>query len=262
MTAGRDIQIEDGGFTRIHNAILDTLTKANLSALEFKLVLFIIRKTYGFQKKTDIISLTQFESCGCSRRKIISSLQNLLRLKVIVREQRGQSFEYGFNKYAEEWLPETFVSRRAGQGKYFHITSDLIDTSDPKDTSTSDLKDTKTSDLKDTHKRKKETIKETPEHQKMFVLLAEVCVLDPKLKRGQIAKTAKQLVDAGYVSTDMVAFSAWWKTHDFRGQRGDPPTLAQVMDKIAQARPAQKPTKTHEKVMITLSTGERVEATA
>lgn len=107
-----DIQIEKGGYTQIHNEILETLMRTHLSPLEFKLVFAIFRKTYGYKKKSDIISASQFrEMTGGNRGAILSALDNLTRLKVITRKSVGQMYSYGFNKYHEQWLPETFESR-------------------------------------------------------------------------------------------------------------------------------------------------------
>ena len=107
-----DIQVENGNYTRIHNEILETLMRTHLSPLEFKLVLAIFRKTYGYHKTSDIITASQFrEMTGASKVAILSALDNLTRLKVINRESVGQMYRYGYNKYHDQWLPETFESR-------------------------------------------------------------------------------------------------------------------------------------------------------
>ena len=253
--------IEDGGFTRIHNDILEALARAHLSSLELRITFYIIRKTYGFHKKTDVISLSQFEECNASKPAIIGAIQNLVRLGVISRIAHGQSYEYGFNKYFENWLPEVFETRRpsreanlnkstskADDTSKAHDTSKADDTSKAHDTSKADdtsaskADDTKTSKADDTHKRKKETIKEISPHQIIFGMLAKLCRVDPALKRGQIARTAKALTAGKYTPGDLEMFEVWWKTNDFRGQRGEPPTLAQVLDKILQAKQESQPT--------------------
>jgi phage replication O-like protein O len=131
--SGEDIQVEDGGYTRIHNKILEQLAKSNLAPLELRILLYLFRKTYGYHKKSDVISISQFEECEGSRVGTIEAIKNLLRLKVIYREPHGQAFEYGFNKYFEEWLPEVFETRYSGRGNNFHKT-----TSKPVDTSNDD----------------------------------------------------------------------------------------------------------------------------
>lgn len=115
-----DIQVENGNYTRIHNEILEMLAKTRLAPLEFALLMVIFRKTYGYQKKNDVISISQFcESTGANRIGIIKALNNLLRLNIIYREPVGQMYSYGFNKYYDQWLPEAYISRRAGQTKNF-----------------------------------------------------------------------------------------------------------------------------------------------
>jgi len=71
--------------------------------------------------------------------------------------------------------------------------------------------------------------------QDMFGAVAETCQLDAKLKTGQIAKQAKALLEAGYTPAQVRAFPAWWQSHDWRGQRGNVPTLAQLAELIKQS---------------------------
>jgi phage replication O-like protein O len=266
-----DIQVENGSYTRIHNKILELLATARLSPVEFRIVLFIMRKTYGFQKKTDIISISQFQSnCNASHDKIIKSIHNLERLKVITREPAGkQMFSYGFNKYFEQWLPETFESRRPNQADNFITstpkeTSPIKGTSNPDDTSTSNPNDTGTSNPNGTHKRKKETIKEIPDnnsHQLIFSALSRVCKVDPKLKGGMIGKIAKSLLLAGYTADDVNRFEFWWRGNDFRGKQGSPPTLNQVVELIMQSKSATAmPEKQSGTVKVILPSGEITEA--
>ena len=69
----------------------------------------------------------------------------------------------------------------------------------------------------------------------MFGAIAEACDLDTKLKAGQIAKAAKSFLQAGYTPAQVRAFPVWWQIHDWRGQRGDVPTLTQLTEKIKQS---------------------------
>jgi len=74
---------------------------------------------------------------------------------------------------------------------------------------------------------------EAKRHQELFSGIARICVLDPKLRScaGQIARTAKELREADASATDatMTEFLEWWKTSDFRGRMGKPPTPQQVV---------------------------------
>jgi hypothetical protein len=54
--------------------------------------------------------------------------------------------------------------------------------------------------------------------------------VDAKLCGGHIARTAKQLreADPDANGAAMDSFLEWWKTSDFRGKQGKPPTIAQI----------------------------------
>lgn len=46
----------DDGYTRIANELLESIASADLTARQLKLMLAYIRKTYGFNKKSDRIT--------------------------------------------------------------------------------------------------------------------------------------------------------------------------------------------------------------
>ena len=71
---------------------------------------------------------------------------------------------------------------------------------------------------------------EQARHRELFDAVAQVCVLDAKMNGGIIARTAKQLRtgDAAAHAADVHAFLEWWKTSDFRGRQGSPPTPFQL----------------------------------
>ena len=48
-----NIQIENGNFTRIHNDILQKIIELPFKGCEMQVCIFIIRKTYGFNKTQD-----------------------------------------------------------------------------------------------------------------------------------------------------------------------------------------------------------------
>lgn len=72
---------------------------------------------------------------------------------------------------------------------------------------------------------------ESARHGELFEAIAQVCVLDAKMNGGIIARTAKQLRtgDAAAHAADVQAFLEWWKTSDFRGRQGSPPTPFQLI---------------------------------
>jgi hypothetical protein len=48
---GEDIQLEFGNWSQLHNDILMALAATNLSGLELRATLFLLRQTYGFKRK-------------------------------------------------------------------------------------------------------------------------------------------------------------------------------------------------------------------
>ncbi len=102
-------QVENG-FIKIatgnsENDVLMALIKASLSGTEYQLILTILRKTWGFHKKKDWISLTQFEKItGKSRTIIWKSIKKLYNKRIIVKKKnKGKRSIYQFNKNFNEW---------------------------------------------------------------------------------------------------------------------------------------------------------------
>ena len=93
-------QIENG-FTRVANEILEHLTLPGINGSEYRIAIFVIRKTYGFGKKKDKISLTQFQK-GTSMKRVnaVRTIQSLVVKRILLKE--GSS--YVFNKNWEDWV--------------------------------------------------------------------------------------------------------------------------------------------------------------
>lgn len=103
-------QLEDG-YTRIANELLEALCVAMPGATEGQIIWAILRKTYGWKKKSDKISINQLcELTGKSRRMIIYAMQNLEAKKIIkILRKRGRGNinrvnEISLNKNHSEWV--------------------------------------------------------------------------------------------------------------------------------------------------------------
>lgn len=130
---------KENGYTAIANEILEELVKADLLSSELRIILFILRKTYGYQKKQDIISLSQFsKGCCLSRPTIVKSIKNLVIKNLLVKTALPSSkISFSFNKDYDKWVVKT---AKLVKGKSFASKYGL----------------TKTSKDGLTHKRKKE----------------------------------------------------------------------------------------------------------
>lgn len=87
------------------NDLLTALVKASLSSTEYKVILLVIRKTYGYKKKEDFISLSQLAYyTNRTRRAIIKSTRSLENKNILVRKRRdGKMSLYSINKNFTTW---------------------------------------------------------------------------------------------------------------------------------------------------------------
>ena len=100
-------QIEDG-HVDIANEIVEALARIRLSGQEMQCLWVILRKTYGWHKKEDLISLSQFSlMTGLPRKTVCKVLKKLSSKMVIAITQNGDSpiNLYRFNKDFEKWKP-------------------------------------------------------------------------------------------------------------------------------------------------------------
>ncbi|WP_369606247.1 replication protein [Serratia marcescens] len=99
----------DDGYTRIANELLNSIMSNNFTVRQMKLLLAVIRKTYGFNKKFDWISGEQFsEMTGMPRTRCSSTKTELLNMKVLITDGR----KVGINKVISDWCIERPERRR------------------------------------------------------------------------------------------------------------------------------------------------------
>jgi len=98
-------QLEDGR-TEIANELVEALSETYFSPAESKILWTVIRKTYGWHKKSDRISYSQFEeSTKMNRRHIGPALKRLIDRNIITSSNSGEKHvsEYGLQKDHEIW---------------------------------------------------------------------------------------------------------------------------------------------------------------
>jgi|GEM_PF-2858703 len=85
-------------FTKVPNSIFDI---QGLTVYERLILLYIVRKTIGFNKKSDGISLSQFtRGTGISKNTILKSLENLKELNFIkIQKQTRKNGGKSYNRY-------------------------------------------------------------------------------------------------------------------------------------------------------------------
>jgi len=96
----------ENGHIDIANEIAEKLSSFHLSGNEWLILWVILRKTWGWHKKEDAISLTQFEKkTGLSRPSVREALTKLVGKKVLVVGKKVLGTNtYGFNKLYSQWV--------------------------------------------------------------------------------------------------------------------------------------------------------------
>jgi len=104
----------ENGHTRIANELMDAFCKAFPGGSEAQILLAIIRKTYGWRKKSDEVSISQLEDMTfLGRRTVILAVQNLEAKRMItVHRRRGRGNVNQVNSIALQKNYDLWVVQR------------------------------------------------------------------------------------------------------------------------------------------------------
>lgn len=161
----RTPQLEDG-YTKIADELLEALCRAHLGGREMAVVLALIRKTYGWNKKKDRIAGSQLAKLtGIPRAKIPSLLRSLEAKNIIRIEKGGQgrTATLSIKKDHRKWAKR---GRRTSPIQGASSEPNLTPTGGKSPTSpilapTSPLQGVRTSPLQGAHNRDTNTTRET-----------------------------------------------------------------------------------------------------
>jgi phage replication O-like protein O len=97
---------KEDGHVRIANEIIEALCRIRIPGECRQILDFIIRKTWGFGKKEDRISLSQFHlGTGISKRNVRRAIGKLLLMNLAVKKDLPPIPIYRFNKDFDSWKP-------------------------------------------------------------------------------------------------------------------------------------------------------------
>jgi len=97
---------KENGHREISNPCFQALIGGKLSGSELALALAVIDHTWGYGKKSDLVSLSQFQAdTGLSRPRVNLALRMLegKRIIIVARIGQGKLNEYMFNKHYDTW---------------------------------------------------------------------------------------------------------------------------------------------------------------
>lgn len=106
--------------TRMHNDVLEALCTASLPGSHYQIVLFVSRRTHGFQKSRMRMSRRiMAQKLGLASRTVDRSFQDLVDRKIIEVHENGtgnKASEFGINGNVSEWIcADQNVGINAGQ---------------------------------------------------------------------------------------------------------------------------------------------------
>lgn len=101
----------ENGYTMIANELVEAFAKLNMSGREWQVLFVILRKTYGYHKKVDRISLSQIsEMTGIAGNDVSKIIKKLESNKIIGVKREGQWSN-------SHWLNKQWLNWQKGSGQ-------------------------------------------------------------------------------------------------------------------------------------------------
>lgn len=88
------------GYSRIANELIEAFAQVNLRPYEWRVLMYVVRKTYGWNKKSDVLSVSQIAEGTKLQKPHACRAKNSLVKKNILRIEAGKT---GLNKDYESW---------------------------------------------------------------------------------------------------------------------------------------------------------------
>jgi phage replication O-like protein O len=96
-------QVKDG-FTSIAHELLEAITIYPFSKMQYKILMVIFRKTYGYGKQIDDIALSHYvKHTGMAKPHVSTTLISLEKLAVISKHPGVFGFNVSINKHYRKW---------------------------------------------------------------------------------------------------------------------------------------------------------------
>ena len=110
----------ENGHTDIAHEVLEALMQAKLTGTQWDLVMAVIRKSWGWKKKQDRISLKQFQNLTGRHRNLIARELAFLQKRNIIQQTRkptvDRAAKWKFNKDWETWQSPPRVTGVTAEG--------------------------------------------------------------------------------------------------------------------------------------------------
>ena len=104
----------ENGFVRVATEIWEAWASTRIPGEAEQILKTIVRKTYGWNKKSDIITLSQFyTTTKIPKHRRIRGLQKLTQMNIITQKGNGKEKRYSINKDYPSWksLPKKVTTK-------------------------------------------------------------------------------------------------------------------------------------------------------
>lgn len=238
-------------YTQIPNALLDR-AMALMSGAELKVVLSVCRRTIGWHKRRDRISLTQLQQMtGLSRHSVIDAVRSMVAAGWIEQFADGDSFAYQFHvidfkESSAEISPSAESALTVVQKVHqpsAESAPELVQKVHTQKKGKKLEKKEKESDgaparaaLAVPDQTHDESGSAEPQRRTLygncFVAVARACSMDERVPMlaKRISVAAKYLAQREVGPECIAEFGGWWHLNDWRGKRGDLPTPERVTE--------------------------------
>lgn len=100
----RSAQAEER-YTRVPHSVLEALALADFGKRHYKILMVLMRQTYGYDKAADEISLTQFhDKTGVLPPHISAAIGELIDMQVLVKSPGRYAASLSINKDFDQWI--------------------------------------------------------------------------------------------------------------------------------------------------------------
>lgn len=176
---------------QIPNSVVDELM-ADMSGVELKCYLFIVRKTKGWNKECDAISLTQFvKFTGAGKTAVVDALKNLVELGLLTKRTGVRNTSvYAINLFGKQTSSESELVQKANSTS---SESELVTSSESEHTKYNNI-NTTTKNKNNNTRTAKTNVKELLAEYGVTGQLADEFIDHRKFRKAPITKRVMALI--------------------------------------------------------------------
>lgn len=176
---------------QIPNSVVDELM-ADMSGVELKCYLFVVRKTKGWNKEYDAISLTQFvKFTGAGKTAVVDALKNLVELGLLTKRTGVRNTSvYAINLFGNQTSSESELVQKVNSTS---SESELVTSSESEHTKNNNINNTTKNNNNNT-RTAKINVKELLAEYGVTGQLADEFIYHRKFRKAPITKRVMALI--------------------------------------------------------------------